>query len=298
MNTLMMPAAAARFNHVIAFDVANATLSLHILPSGETLCLHNDGAAVRRFLKREQKRNRKQGLGPMLRSARRPAVTRTAVLKAAAELGLDCQLAHGSSVRAYARFRGRHAKNDPIDAALIAEYARDKPDLRLYQPPRLDEAALRALMGRRAELKDMIQAETCRFEHASLKAVRVSLENHLAALKDQLALIEKEIRALTRRDEAFNHQSRLMQTLAGIGAVASQTILAFFPEIGHISSSSGSCSLLAAVPMFAPAATRSSATDFLRRRAGQPYSLRTASHGRRASSHSLRLHALKRTCLR
>ena len=28
-----------------------------------------------------------------------------------------------------------------------------------------------------------------------------------------------------------------MQTLAGIGAVASQTILAFFPEVGHIPSS-------------------------------------------------------------
>jgi transposase len=160
-----------------------------------------------------------------------------AVLKAAAELGLNCHLAHGSSVRAYAKFRGRHAKSDPIDAALIAEYGRDKPDLRLYQPPRPEEAALRALMGRRAELKDMIQAETSRLEHASLKAVRVSLESHLAALKGQLALIEKEIRAITRLDEAFNHQSRLMQTLAGIGAVASQTILAFFPEIGHIPSS-------------------------------------------------------------
>ena len=34
MNTLIMPAAAARFNHVIAFDVSKASLSLHILPSG------------------------------------------------------------------------------------------------------------------------------------------------------------------------------------------------------------------------------------------------------------------------
>jgi transposase len=89
-------------------------------------------------------------------------------------------------------------------------------------------------MGRRAELKDMIQAETCRIEHASLKAVRVSLESHLAALKEQLALIEKEIRTLTRHDEAFHKRSRLMQTLAGIGAVASQTILAFLPELGHV----------------------------------------------------------------
>jgi transposase len=121
---------------------------------------------------------------------------------------------------------------------LIAEYGRDKPDVELYQPPRPEEAALRALMGRRTELKDMIQAETCRIEHASLKAVRVSLESHLAALKEQLILIEKEIRTLTRRDEAFNKRSRLMQTLAGIGAVASQTILAFLPELGHIPSAS------------------------------------------------------------
>ena len=42
MNTLMMPAAAARFNHVIAFDVAKASLSGHILPSGETLSPQND----------------------------------------------------------------------------------------------------------------------------------------------------------------------------------------------------------------------------------------------------------------
>jgi transposase len=237
MNTLMMPAAAARFNHVIAFDVAKASLSLHILPSGETLSLQNDGAAIRRLLKREQKRNRKQGLGPMLVICEATGGYEDAVLKAACALGLECHRAHGSSVRAYAKFRGRHAKNDPIDAALIAEYGRDKPDLELYQPPRPEEAALRALMGRRAELKDMIQAETCRLEHASLKVVRVSLESHLAALKDQLALIEKDIRALTRRDEAFNHQSRLMQTLAGIGAVAAQTILAFLPELGRIPSS-------------------------------------------------------------
>lgn len=234
MNALIMPAAAARFNHVIAFDVSKASLSLHILPSGETLSLQNDGAAIRRLLKREQKRNRKQGLGPMLVICEATGGYEDTVLKAACELGLDCHRAHGSGVRAYAKFRGRHAKNDPIDAALIAEYGRDKPDIELYQPPRPEEAALRALMGRRSELKDMIQAETCRIEHASLKAVRVSLESHLAALKEQLALIEKEIRTLTRRDEAFNKRSRLMQTLAGIGAVASQTILAFLPELGHV----------------------------------------------------------------
>ena len=123
--------------------MSKASLSLHILPSGETLSLQNDGAAIRRLLKREQKRNRKQGLGPMLVICEATGGYEDAVLKTASELGLDCHRAHGSGVRAYAKFRGRHAKNDPIDAALIAEYGRDKPDLELYQPPRPEEAAFR-----------------------------------------------------------------------------------------------------------------------------------------------------------
>ena len=98
-----------------------------------------------------------------------------AVLKAARELRLDCHRAHGSGVRAYAKFRGRHAKSDPIDAALIAEYGRDKLDLKLHQAAAARGGCASRLTGRRAELKDMIQAETCRIEHASLKAVRGSL---------------------------------------------------------------------------------------------------------------------------
>src|SRR3974390_364233 len=123
MNESIMPAVAARFNHVIAFDVA------------------------------------KLGLGPLLVICEATGGYEANVLEAACELGLPCHRAHGSSVRAYAKFRGRHAKSDPIDGCLIAEYGRDKPGLRLYEPPRPEEAALRALMGRRAELQEMIQAE-------------------------------------------------------------------------------------------------------------------------------------------
>ena len=115
-----------------------------------------------------------------------------AVLKAASELGAS--IVTSPMDRACAPTPNSEAGTPraiPSMPVLIAEYGRDKPDLRLYQPPRPEEAALRALMGRRAELKDMIQAETCRLEHASQRGVSVDLENHLAAFKNKLALIEK-----------------------------------------------------------------------------------------------------------
>ena len=234
MNEPIMPPVVARFNHAIAFDVAKESLAVHILPSGESLEAPNTAACVRRLLRREQKRNAKLNLGPLLVVCEATGGYENNVLEAACELGLACHRAHGSDVRAYASFRGLRAKNDPIDAFLIAGYGRDKSEPRLYVPPRPEQIALRELMGRRAELQDMIEAERARMEHASVKAVRQSLEKHVKTLDKELAAIEKEIEALTSRDEEFSHRAALMQTVTGVGAVTARTLLAFMPELGSV----------------------------------------------------------------
>jgi transposase len=234
MNDSIMPKAVARFNHVIAFDVAKEKLAVHILPSGECLEAPNTLAGVRRLLRREQKRNAKLDLGPLLVICEATGGYECNVLEAAWELGLSCHRAHGAEVRAYAKFCGRRAKNDPLDACLIAGYGRDRPALRLYEPPRPEQTALRELMKRRAELQDIIEAERCRLEHASVRAVRQSLERHLKMLDKELAAIEKEIEALARGDGELSHRARLMQTVTGIGAVTAYTLLAFMPELGSI----------------------------------------------------------------
>jgi transposase len=232
-DTIMLPA-VPRFNHVIAFDVAKEKLAVHILPSGESLEAPNTAASVRRLLRREQKRNAGLGLGPLLVVCEATGGYESHILKTACGLGLACHRAHGPDVRAYAKFRGRRAKNDPIDADLIAGYGRDKPDLRLYQPPRPEQTALRELMKRRAELQDLIEAERCRLEHASVKMVRQSLEKHLKMLSKELAAIEKEIQALAKSDDEFSRRAGLMQTVTGVGAVTAYTLLAFMPELGSI----------------------------------------------------------------
>ena len=238
MNKSIMPSPPARFNHVIAFDVAKESLSVHILPSGESLTAPNTPAAARRLLRREQKRNEKLRDGPLLVMCEATGGYETAVLRAACELGLACHRAHGTSVRAYAKFRGRHAKSDPIDACLIAEYGRDKPDLRLYQPPRPEQAALRELVERRSELQDMIGAEQSRLEHLRLKAVRQSVERHIKLLDKELRAIEAEIKALARSDADLHRRDKLMQTVTGVGAVTAYTLNAFMPELGSIPASS------------------------------------------------------------
>jgi len=61
----MIPTQQA-FNHIVAFEVSKDTLVVHTLPADEQCTIPNMPQAVRRLLKAELKRNRKERLGAVL----------------------------------------------------------------------------------------------------------------------------------------------------------------------------------------------------------------------------------------
>lgn len=138
------------------------------------------------------------------------------VLSEAVALGLAIHRAHGSRTRLFARFNGKVAKTDAIDARLIARYGQT-PGLELYQPPSPEQAALRQLRRRRDELAQMLRMEANRSEHATLKRLQTSIERHQAWLKGELQAIEGEIEALIRRTPELQHKAGLMRSLKGVG---------------------------------------------------------------------------------
>ena len=70
-----------------------------------------------------------------------------------AEAGLPLVHTPGLAVnRARQGIRGGERKSDPKDAAVIAELARTRPDLRAVEPPDPLDAEIRLLVGRRREL--------------------------------------------------------------------------------------------------------------------------------------------------
>lgn len=234
MTTLTTHPTRSGFNHIVAFEVAKAELVVHCLPAGTTTRLANTRKAIRRLLKAEMKRNGADELGPLLVVCEATGGYERAVIEEAARIDLACHRAHGSAVSAYARFSGTHAKSDPIDARMLAGYGRDKADLRLHRPPRPEQAALRELTARRADLIQMIGAERCRLEQARLDTVVKSIKAHLAALEKERARIEAGIAALMAADADFAAKSRLMQSFAGVGPVTAHTLLAYLPEIGQV----------------------------------------------------------------
>lgn len=230
-----VPAIRSPFNHVVAFEVSKGQLVVHALPADEQCCIANRPQAVRRLLKAEIKRNRKDGHGPLLIVCEATGGYERHVLDAAIELGLAVHRAHGTRVRFFAHYLGRAAKTDPIDARMLAQYGRQTEDLRLYVPPPPECQALRALQARRAELQDMMIAETNRLEHVRYKSVLKSLRAHIAVLEAQLKAIEAEIAELVGTTDSLREKVRLMRTVKGVGLITATTLLAYLPDIGQLS---------------------------------------------------------------
>ena len=113
MTTETTPPTRSGFNHIVAFEVAKAELVVHCLPAGTSTRLANTPTAIRRLLKGEARRNGKHRLGNLLVVCEATGGYERALIAEAAGLDLPCHRAHGSAVRAYARFSGTHAKSDP-----------------------------------------------------------------------------------------------------------------------------------------------------------------------------------------
>ena len=106
--------------HVVAFEVSKHQLVIHTLPTDKQRTVPNTPAAARRALMAEARHNRRAGLGSMLVVCEATGGYEQHVLAAAASLGIEAHKAHGTRVRHFAKYKGLKAKNDPIDARLIA----------------------------------------------------------------------------------------------------------------------------------------------------------------------------------
>ena len=220
--------------HVVAFEVSKHQLVIHTLPTDKQRSVPNTPAAARRALMAEARHNRRAGLGLMLVVCEATGGYEQHVLAAAASLGIEAHKAHGTRVRHFAKYKGLKAKNDPIDARLIALYGLQTENLMRYQPPSEDIKALRALQERRHDLIVMLQAERNRLEHVSNAAVLKSLRASVRALSSTLAAIETEISGLLARTDTLARKAELMRTVPGVGPVVTSTLLAHMSELGTL----------------------------------------------------------------
>jgi transposase len=129
---------------------------------------------------------------------------------------------------------GRRAKTDELDACVLAEFAE-----RLRPPVRpLDDAdtqKLQALVARRNQWIEMRTMESNRLAMVTNRVVRRSIETILRALEKEWDKADRDMAAAIAASPVWKAKDELLQSIPGIGPVASRTLLAELPELGTIS---------------------------------------------------------------
>jgi transposase len=147
--------------------------------------------------------------------------------------GLSVLVLQPIQVKAYARMHLRRAKNDALDAELIAACAAAIDQPRIAPDPRLAELAHHMTFLEQIE-EDIVRFKT-RLEHIDEPRLRRLVTNDIARLKArraaQMLFIERQLR--THHDLA--RRLDLVLSIPGLGERTALAIVVCMPELGQIS---------------------------------------------------------------
>ena len=150
--------------------------------------------------------------------------------------GFAVAVVNPKQARDFARALGMLAKTDRIDAQGLAELGQvllGRADLGKYLKPleSSEQQDLAALVTRRRQLVAMLGMERQRLSHTRPIA-RSSVEATIAFIQRQLQDVDHDMgQHITRH---FAELDQLLQSTRGIGPVASATLIADLPELGHL----------------------------------------------------------------
>jgi transposase len=211
----------------VGIDVSKDRLDVHVLPSGQSFAVARDGKGLSELIEQLV------AMRPQLIAVEATGGFETIVAAAIAGAHLRLAVVNPAQVRHFAQAVGKRAKTDPIDAAVIARFAEAvKPEPRELP----DEAArlLSELVGRRAQVIEMLVAERQRERRASAVRVRKSLARHIAALEKELPDIDRDIDTMVRGSPVWREKEDLLISFPGVAHRIARSMLADLPELGRL----------------------------------------------------------------
>jgi transposase len=208
----------------VGLDISKARLDIHA--SGKHREEKNNPEGHRAFIKR-------------LRSLTHPRVIceatggyEAAIVAALLDAGIAVCVVQPGRVRHFAEANGWLAKNDRIDARLLAVFGETiRP--RLESPADPGSRRLREMLDYRRLTRDQILESTNRLELAT-GYLREGLETRIATLKADLKRVDKELAAHIAANPLLAEKDQRLTQLKGVGPVLAATLLAYLPELGQL----------------------------------------------------------------
>lgn len=167
-------------------------------------------------------------------------------IMACAKAKLPFVIANPIHIKRFAGAIGQRAKTDKLDAQLIAHYGESiKPKLSQLKPE--NTQAMSDLVARRNQLLIMQTMEKNRIQILP-DNLRMTIKPILTALKNQIVKIENKLVELIESCPEYQAKNTILQSMTGIGKIASASIISNLPELGYMTSKQAS-SLVGVAPM-------------------------------------------------
>jgi transposase len=212
----------------IGIDDAKENLDLHVHQTGHAQQFPNTAAGHRQLIAWLQP------LHPQRLVLEASGGYEKALLAALVAAALPVCCIQPQDGRHFAKALKIKAKNDRIDARVLARLAHDRPDLRPLAHLDATREALRQLVVRRQQLVDQQTMEKNHLEQATHKVIRQSIRRVLARLEKDIALIEREIDRGLRSDPQLQATAQCLDETRGIGPVTTSVLIACLPELGRV----------------------------------------------------------------
>ena len=155
-------------------------------------------------------------------------------------------IANPLRIKRFAEAIGQRAKNDRLDAELIAHYAeRVQPELTKLKSENI--RLMSDLVTRRNQLLTMQTMERNRRQILP-KNISSTITPILTALKNQLEKVETKIAKLIESSPEYQAKSTILQSMPGVGKVLAASLISNVPELGFITNKQAS-SLIGVAPI-------------------------------------------------
>jgi transposase len=212
----------------VGVDISERWLDVHLLPRGEQAQFSRDRRGIARLVAWLA------STGRLLVVVEATGGLERGLRAALAQAGIAVAVVNPRQIRDFARAAGLLAKTDRLDAWVLALYGeRMRP---LPSPGCVPaDQALAALVLRRRQLAQLIEAERNRARRTEERLVLASLEAHLGWLQAALAALEEQIEARLATNPVWRAKAGLLASVPGVGTVTVSTLIGLLPELGHLS---------------------------------------------------------------
>jgi transposase len=147
------------------------------------------------------------------------------------DAGLIVRVVDPKRVRFFAQALGKRAKNDRIDARMIARFAAT-----IDGPAPAHDPARQALAALLATRQDLIDGRT-RFTHQAghqQGAAARALERVLKTIASEIDRLDRRIAKTIAGNPTFAQLARLIASVPGAGPVLAAALIAWLPELGRL----------------------------------------------------------------